>query len=41
MALAFGIKEAPSLVAVKGDKVEKIANPSNIKAYVDSVCVKA
>ena len=41
MALAFGIKEAPTLVAVKGDKVEKIANPSNIKAYVDSVCVNA
>ena len=41
MALAFGIKEAPTLVVVKDDKVEKVANPSNIKAYVDSVCVKA
>ena len=37
----MGIKEAPTLVVVSGDKAEKIANPSNIKAFCDKMCVKA
>ena len=41
LALTYGIKEAPTLVAINGDGVEKIANPSNIKAYIDKICTKA
>ena len=41
LAGTYGIKEAPTLVIVKGEKAELVANPSNIKGYVDSVCVKA
>ena len=41
LAASYGIKEAPTLVVIKGDGAEVIANPSNIKGYVDSQCVKA
>ena len=41
LSKAYGIKEAPTLVVISGDKAELISNPSNIKAYCDSVCVKA
>ena len=41
LAGQYGIKEAPTLVAIRGDEAEMIANPSNIKAFVDSHCVKA
>ncbi|MBQ8414606.1 MAG: ribonucleoside triphosphate reductase, partial [Clostridia bacterium] len=41
LAKAYGIKEAPTLVVIKGDRAELISNPSNIKGYVDKVCVKA
>ena len=34
---AYAIKEAPTLVVVSGDKAEKIANPSNIKAFCEKV----
>jgi ribonucleoside-triphosphate reductase len=37
---AYGIKEAPTLVVLRGDSAEIIANPSNIKAFVDKICVK-
>ena len=33
----YGIKEAPTLVVIEGGSVEKIANPSNIKAFCESV----
>ncbi len=36
----YGIKEAPTLVVVSGDKAERIANPSNIKAFCEQL-VKA
>ena len=41
LAKAYGIKEAPTLVVIKGDSAELISNPSNIKGYVDKACVKA
>ncbi|MBO7196007.1 MAG: ribonucleoside triphosphate reductase [Clostridia bacterium] len=41
IANAYGIKEAPTLIVIKGDGAEKIANPSNIKGYVDSLRVNA
>ena len=41
LATAYGIKEAPTLVVVSGDKAEKIANPSNIKAFCEKMAVKA
>ena len=41
LAASYGIKEAPTLVVIKGEHAEVIANPSNIKGYVDSQCVKA
>ncbi len=41
LSKAYGIKEAPTLVVISGDKAELISNPSNIKAYCDSICVKA
>ncbi len=41
LAKAYGIKEAPTLVVIKGDRAELISNPSNIKGYVDKICVKA
>ena len=41
LARELAIKEAPTLVIIKGDKAEKISNPSNIKAYVDKVSSKA
>ena len=37
----FGIKEAPTLVIKSADGVQKIANPSNIKAFIDKITVKA
>jgi len=40
LAREMGIKEAPTLVVIKGDKAEKICNPSNIKAYIDKICTK-
>ena len=36
----YGIKEAPTLVVVDGDKAERISNPSNIRAFCDEL-VKA
>ena len=36
LALKFGIKQAPTLVVVNGETVEKYANASNIKKYADS-----
>ena len=36
LAKAYGIKEAPTLVVLSGDKAELISNPSNIKAFADS-----
>ena len=41
LATRFGIKEAPTLVVLKGDVAQLISNPSNIKGYVDAHCVKA
>ena len=41
LAASYGIKEAPTLVVLSGDKVEKIANPSNIKAFCDRQVVHA
>ena len=35
LAASYGIKEAPTLIVLSGDKVQKIANPSNIKAFCD------
>ncbi len=31
----YGIKEAPTLVVISGDRAERIANPSNIRAFCD------
>ena len=31
----YGIRQAPTLVIVSGDKVETVANLSNIKAYTE------
>ena len=36
LAMKFGIRQAPTLVIVNGDSVEKYVNASNIKKYVDS-----
>ena len=41
LAKQYGIKEAPTLVIVKGESAELISNPSNIKGYVDRCAVKA
>ena len=41
LSSAYGIKEAPTLVVISGDSYEKIANPSNIKAFCDRAPVKA
>ena len=41
LASQYGIKEAPTLVVIRGDEAELIPNPSNIKAFVDAHCVKA
>ena len=32
----YGVMQAPTLVVVDGDKVEKMANASNIKAYAEN-----
>ena len=37
LAKAYGIKEAPTLVVLSGDKAELISNPSNIKAFADAL----
>ena len=41
LANELGIKEAPTLVVMRGETAELISNPSNIKGYVDKICVKA
>ena len=41
LSKAYGIKEAPTLVVIKGDTADLISNPSNIKGFVDRICVKA
>ena len=41
LSKAYGIKEAPTLVAIKGNVAELVANPSNIKAYIEKLTVKA
>ena len=41
LASQYSIKEAPTLVVLRGDEAEIIPNPSNIKAFVDAHCVKA
>ena len=41
LARQYDIKEAPTLVVISGDGVEKIANPSNIKAFTEMVAQKA
>ena len=41
LASIYGIKEAPTLVVIRGESYEKIANPSNIKAYCDRLPVRA
>ena len=33
----YGIKEAPTLIVISGGVAEKIANPSNIKAFCEKV----
>ena len=35
LSLAYGIKQAPSLVVVDGEQVEKHVNASNIKKYIE------
>ena len=34
---AYGIKEAPTLIVIRGTEAEKISNPSNIKGYIDGL----
>ena len=41
LSKAYGIKEAPTLVAIRGSEAELIANPSNIKAYIERLTVRA
>ena len=41
LANAYGIKEAPTLVVIKGDEAEIISNPSNIKGYIERLSVRA
>jgi ribonucleoside-triphosphate reductase len=41
LCATYGVKEAPTLILLGGESAQKIANPSNIKAYVDSLAVKA
>ena len=41
LAGAYGIKEAPTLVVINGEHAQLVSNPSNIKGYVDKMCVKA
>jgi hypothetical protein len=41
LATEYGIKEAPTLVCINGNKAELVSGPSNIKAFVDKACVKA
>jgi ribonucleoside-triphosphate reductase len=39
LARKYGVMQAPTLVVINGEGVEKMANASNIKAYVDGNCV--
>ncbi len=41
LAKQYDIKEAPTLVVISGDGYEKIANPSNIKAFTERALTKA
>jgi ribonucleoside-triphosphate reductase len=41
LAASYGIKEAPTLVVVGKNGTQLISNPSNIKAFADTYCVKA
>ena len=36
----YGVKEAPTLVIINGSSAERIANPSNIKAFLDKFSSK-
>ena len=36
LAKEFEIRQAPTLVDIKGDTVEKISNLSNIKAFIEN-----
>ena len=40
LAMKFDVNSAPTLVIVEDDKVEKIANASNIKKYADNLLLK-
>ncbi|MCR5626381.1 MAG: ribonucleoside triphosphate reductase [Lachnospiraceae bacterium] len=40
LAMKYGVQTAPTLVISDGEKVERIANASNIKKFVDSMLVK-
>ena len=37
LAREYGIMQAPTLVAVKGDEINKYPNVSRIKQFVDSL----
>jgi ribonucleoside-triphosphate reductase len=37
LAKEYGIMQAPTLVVIKDGKMEKIANVSNIRKFIDSV----
>ena len=41
LSKTYGIKEAPTLVVIKGDSFEKVSNPSNIKAFCEKNTVLA
>ena len=41
LAREYSVKEAPTLVVLSGEMATVISNPSNIKAYVDGLKVKA
>ena len=32
----YGVKQAPTLIVIQEGKVEKLANASNIKKYIES-----
>ena len=35
LTMAYGVKQAPSLIVISGDQVEKHVNASNIKKYIE------
>ena len=41
LSKTYGVKEAPTLVVIKGDSFEKVSNPSNIKAFCEKNTVLA